>query len=754
MADKKKKGIVNPANSLIWKGTTLQFRFTVDDTEVEAEWSLSQPEIGKINSKTGYFEAADEFRYGLTEVIANSVDGKSEGSTQVRIMVGEGLANTSIYFADDFMKIPTLKWNDARGRRAAKLILDALSQLPKKFLDKVGQVALIRTDWLGDGTLGMHLPLPGRIILLAEGGIKNLSFSKDINADDIEFVDTVIHEMSHCVLANECLSDFDRWLVILTLAASVGASSTFDRAGLAIISDITLILSRYYANPWAQKDLAYRFAEKAGWQVRDPNPLALFWGGKVPPNVITGYRFIGPVVGLENKFAPKSEDDEKWKDAGFNHYSSGQDLHEDFAETVTAALLGGTNHARLINNERYRNILELLYKEDILPRNFTPVEVGNTILGYSIKKNKPADFEEFGVFLGLYSGKATTVKTSAPPEAAAKSKQKTARRAMKVSSFGANNSPETAGSVEQTTTEKSGAPMAEGYAEKWDQDEAEAVFDTAAKIGNLQRTQQNFTDNYGSVIENQRELFEKLPFGIREGSTLELLRVADCHGTGLQFVGKIDAGQDQPSSVIEKAEPGDMLFDSNLNWWLVARTDSKGRATEIIGSPQLGEEDKLSKGFDTEKVIYRWHPSVTPRIWIENQKPADIQAFVNTVRLWGNEMSPKDYSLFKTGSFITQIGAYFGLRLKDITGEDDRTVLEFAGRKGHLSKTGESRTKDFIRFKNGLWAFVLNENPLEIIIQGGGRGLMCEEESAAKILHIINKKQVTHIWRLFDSTIL
>lgn len=33
---------------------------------------------------------------------------------------------------------------------AAKLILDAIVQLPKKFLDKVGQVALIRTDWLGD----------------------------------------------------------------------------------------------------------------------------------------------------------------------------------------------------------------------------------------------------------------------------------------------------------------------------------------------------------------------------------------------------------------------------------------------------------------------------------------------------------------------------------------------------------------------------------------------------------------------------
>lgn len=117
MADNKKQGIVSPSNSLIWTGTKIQFRLNVDKKDVEAKWSLSQPAIGKIDLRTGEFEAADEFRYGLTKVIAESVDGKSEGSTQVRIMVGRGLMDTLIYFADDFMKIPTLKWNDACGLR-------------------------------------------------------------------------------------------------------------------------------------------------------------------------------------------------------------------------------------------------------------------------------------------------------------------------------------------------------------------------------------------------------------------------------------------------------------------------------------------------------------------------------------------------------------------------------------------------------------------------------------------------------------
>lgn len=790
----KKKGIVTPSDSLIWKGTKLQFTLNVNKKKVEARWSLSEPEVGTIDPKTGEFEAHDEYRYGVTKVLAESLDGKYEGSTEVRIMVGRGLMSTSIYFADDFLKIPTLKWNDPLGRRAAKLILDAVEQLPKSFLKKVGQVALVRTDWLKGIAGGMHLPLPGRVILLAESTFQQLTLSKGITNQDKEFVRTVIHEMAHCVLANECLSDGDRWSLILTLAAGLGAAfipgiwsgitgataaaaigwgampaaavgsayaaGIVGAAGVMVVADYSLVLSRYYANPWAQHDLAYKFAEKTGWQVRDPNPVALFWGGKIPPNAVTGFRFIGPAVGLENKLAPKSQDVGEWRSAGFYRPYAGTDVHEDFADIIATALLGGSSHAQLLKKTRYKAALQVIFDQGILGKKYKPVDVGQMILGYSKKKKKPADFEEFGVFLSLYAGTTQTKKSSSAPKAAAKSVKKSSGQTMNIKSaeFNLKSAPESAPADEVTSSEsdkrpaETGAPMAEGYARQWDQEEAEETFIMAERIEALHQTQQHFAEKYGAVIGDQRELLGKLPFGLREGSVIELLISANCHGEGLRFIGRRAEGDDAPAGVIEEIKTGDMLFDSELNWWLVARTQD-GRATEIIGTPQIDEYDKLSKGFAADKLLYYWRPSVDPRIWKENQTEDETNAFADVVRLWGKETSPNDYSLFKTGSFITQIASYFGLRIRGIAGEDDRAVLDFAGGKGRLLKTEKPCAVDFIRFKNGLWAFVIRENPLEVIVQGGGKGLMKEDELAAKILPDVKTKQITHIWRILNGNI-
>ncbi|HEY0048742.1 MAG TPA: hypothetical protein VGB68_05620 [Pyrinomonadaceae bacterium] len=255
------------------------------------------------------------------------------------------------------------------------------------------------------------------------------------------------------------------------------------------------------------------------------------------------------------------------------------------------------------------------------------------------------------------------------------------------------------------------------------------------------------------ITENDRNFvrnFIHLPFPIREGSLLELLRSAECHGIGLQ---RIDSGDSKgvPPPIIENGvQTGDMLVDKRNNLWIVSRVE-KGLATEIVGAPRFNEDGKAEKGFDPADLIFYWRPSVIPRVWFEGQTADAAEEFVNIVRLWGLEMTPEEeYSLYRPGSFIKVVLGAFGKRMRDLAGKDDEEVLEYSAARGCLPvrKTGmEARLRDIVRLSGGRWALVLRSNPLDLIVQGGGEGEINEEENAAKILHAVNHEKITHIRR-------
>jgi hypothetical protein len=129
---------------------------------VYARWSLSQPDIGTIE-KEGYtakFMSDKKSKYGATEIRAEAEveqggrKVKVKTKTHLRLVLGRGMIDGGPYFTDNFNNIPTLPWSDSQGRRGAKLILDAVAQLPPRFREAIAEVALVRTNWLQPPTGG------------------------------------------------------------------------------------------------------------------------------------------------------------------------------------------------------------------------------------------------------------------------------------------------------------------------------------------------------------------------------------------------------------------------------------------------------------------------------------------------------------------------------------------------------------------------------------------------------------------------
>ncbi|HEX8247050.1 MAG TPA: hypothetical protein VF599_02610 [Pyrinomonadaceae bacterium] len=807
-SNKGLSALIEPSEVLLWAGQSTSFILKVNKKQVPASWTLSVPEIGKINSKTGNFKAEDKLTYGKATVTAiANVDGQMVKATAtIRIMMGIGLMHTEMYFTDDLLKIPTISWNNPIGRRAAKLIIDAIYQLPPKFLEKVGTVALVRADWLKPPTSGMHLPLPGRVVILSEymfqelnKDAKNGRLPPGITPEDKAFVRNFIHEIAHAVLANDGLSNFARWSLI-TLAAvglaggiysgiKVGGAAAGVLAGwgavpiaagtggvaagiiiggtVMVVADYAMLLSAYYGNPWRQEDLAYRFSKETGWEVRDPNPLALFWGGMVPPNVITGFRFVGPLVGLRNKYAPKGNNPADWRKAGFYDDYSGDDVHEHFAETVATIAMNFPTDQSLLSRKLFQKARDLLVTEEIFPWNWQGIEVGKIALEFSQKKGKPANFEDFGVFFGLYAGGAgpkggKAVVKPAPPKK--KVATKGVRNKERVEIFSAEENEKTAFAVSTSTpsanddssalNDESGNDngeglFAEGYGKRWDEDEVAETQQLVENLGELGKAVQRFRKETAPVLDEVRQTIESLPFPLREGSLIELLRSAECHGLGLQRIGSEPVPFVSP--VIENGmQKGDMLVDKRNNLWIVTRVEN-GVAAEIVGIPRLNERGRVEKGFDPADLLYYWRPTSVPRVWFDGQTEKEAEAFVKIVRLWGREMTEDDeYSLFKAGSFMTVILKIFGKRVRDLAGGDDETVLEYCTSKGGLlnwKAEMELKLRDAVRLRGGKWAFVLRTKPLDLIVQGKTEGEINEEEDSAKILHDASAEKITHVWR-------
>lgn len=784
-SQKNLKASIDPSEVLMWSGQSMNFTFIVNKNRVNANWSLSEPLIGTID-KNGRLKVENELRYGKTEVIASAtVEGQVLKATAlVRIIVGIGLMHVNIHFADDFLKIPTISWSDDLGRRAAKLIIDAVYQLPKKFLEKVGTVALVRANWADPPTSGVHLPLPGRVVVLSEYMFKALrvrgKLPPEITEADREFVRNFVHEIAHVILANDGLSDFARWSLIClsaatlaggiysgiqiggaaaTLAAGWGAVPVAAGSGGAIagiiaggavmvVADFTLLLSLYYGNPLRQEDLAYRFSKATGWSVRDPNFLTLFWSsGRVPPNVITGFRFVGWAVGLHNENAPKNNTATNWRKAGFYDDYSGTDVHEHFAEAVAEIAMNSEERKDLLKHPLFEAAKELFVKERIFPKNWDRIDVGKTILGFSRNQVRKADFEDFGVFLGLYAGPKKSAKAVVKPQPPKKTSAKNAGAEIKVFAAGSEKiSTEESGQIIPANTPKE-EEFVEGYGRRWDEDEIADTQELVQRLNSVGKAVRRFQTETAPVLDEVRKTLKDLPFPIREGSFLELLRSAECHGTGLQ---RISSDSDSTSPSIENGmQTGDMLVDKRNNLWIVTRVEKK-LAAEIVGLPRLGEAGKVEKGFDPNDLLFYWRPTAIPRVWFNGQTAADAKAFVEIVRLWGLEMTAdEEYSLYRSGSFITVILKAFGKRVRDLAGKEDQEVLEYCAAHGELLKwktERELKLRDVVRLNDKRWAFVLRTTPLDLIVQGGGKGEINEEQNATKILHDVDCEKISHVW--------
>lgn len=736
----RKLAVVLPRGVLTWPDLRTQFQLLVKTKPVAATWSLSNPLVGTINPKTGDFMAAKGLRYPLTDVQAVSSDGKYEGTSQVRIMMGRGTMLGGLQFADNFLKIPTKPWNDRPGRRAAKLILDATAQLPKQFLNRLGDVALIRTDWMEGVAGGMHLPLPGRVVLLPDSTINGLPSGAKIEQRDRDFVRTVVHELGHVVLANDGINDLTRWSFLFQAVLLAGlAVPTW---GLSVAAFGGNLLMSYYGNRDAPRDLAYRYSAATGWRIRDPNPIALFWGGQVPPNTVTGFRFVGPLVGLHNEFAPVSDNNLTWNAAGFSRKYSGTDVHEDFADVIATMAMGSPT----INHKRFKAARDLIIREGIWPKSQPPIDVGATALGWSVKNvpANPASFEDFGAFLGQYAGagpaaKKTTIK---PRE----TKQQVSKLQAEMATADSPQDGDSNVGDSSDQDDQGTAPFAEGQGQCWDENEVADAYEFAQRVEKVGQVPESF-DEAAPVLDMVREVVGHLTVEIREGTALELLRAAECHGEGLRLVR--GAPKAQKLEIDGEIHPGDLLVTRDQTIWVVLRVD-EGAAVQVTGMPRLGEKDKVPTALDPADVVLFWHPVPKPRLWFEGQTDDDTKAFARVVRLWGLEEGTSGRALYSAGPFICEVVVAFGKPIPELGDAGDKETLDYCTKHGGVlnpKNLGGPKPRDIVRTRLGKWAFVLRADPLDLVIQGQTKGHIGEDESVVKIVHDVSPDDVDKIWR-------
>lgn len=783
----KKKGVISPANYNIFPGLSVKFSLTGGGKPLAANWRLSQPKIGTLNAKTGEFKAAKDFTFGASDIIAES--DEYVATAKICVMVGRGLSENGPLLADGYWGLDCLPWNDSRGKRGAKLIFDAIDQLPRKFLELVDSVAIVRVNrpsWSPEGLRGMHLPLPKRVVLLTDAIFQELpKRHPEITKADVDFVQTLVHELSHVVLANEGLPDWKRWVAILELIACISLAGAALAAGtltgpaaaliariggpallnavaariatgsIAVISLPALVLLQYYW-PFPQEDLAFRFAKVAGWRIRNPNPLA--WIGCAPelatPNAITGFGFVGSLVGLRNIYKPG-------RDGAVSSYAR-TDVHEDFAETVASLALGysadedlgklsdplppGTIPSPRIQDllsksSRFKARRDLLNAEGIWPKKAPFIDVGSTVLKYarSLTSGPKPSFDDFGVFLGLYAGK------TGPSKPAAKSVVSVAAEAKPSPASGRMTSKSRKGldTAELDAPDDGGGDSgsgAEGYGKDWDRDDIESAVRTATGLEGLDLGTSFFQEYAQPTVDRVAETLRQLEQPGSLETTYDLMASASCHGSGLRRVSLAD----KPADIQEE----DILFSDDALPWVVKKVE-QGVVTQVIGAPKPDPEKKLDDldlVLDPARVVLHWRPAAALRRWYEGQSHDEAVAYTKVVRIWGLDESD-EFVLNRPGSFLAEVFGRMGRNVEEIAGLGDADLKGYCQSHGGLQEPTGLKSNDVVRLKGGLWAYALSTDPLCLLIQGGGKGLLNEEKEAVKLLIGCDPQFVLQRWQ-------
>jgi hypothetical protein len=144
--------------------------------------------------------------------------------------------------------------------------------------------------------------------------------------------------------------------------------------------------------------------------------------------------------------------------------------------------------------------------------------------------------------------------------------------------------------------------------------------------------------------------------------------------------------------------------------------------------------------------------------WSPTREPRDLPAaLAQLVGLWGErEVRRRDLSV--AGDFVAEVLTAAGLAHRGLAGSDRDGVLE------HLDRFGEGvrplgkkdspapAAGDLVRLrKDGPWGVCTRargpRDPVDVLFQGGLPGHAGEEEDAVVLLHSVETRRLSHLWR-------
>lgn len=662
MATKKRGTYVDPPWANVFPGGSTQFHLMVDGRlEQPDAWTLNDPRAGSID-ETGRFTAAEDLRSASTQVIAlrkNIVVGLAEA----RLLYGRALNQPGPVLIDDFQLpgLHTIRWNDPKGRRAALLIQEALAQMPPEFLSAVGEVAVVRVQKLPDEKTGMHLPLLENAVFIADELVVGLDETAQAPTENDQiFVEALVHELAHVALTNAALppGNRDRLLLVgLTLAALNTAGAT---GGWSLLVPAGYVYLRYFS-PIAQRDVCTDYAEIAGWVINNPDPLGLFWRKlTVRPNVVTGLKLFGQLVGLRNENllyipmpAPKDVLPYYQRRGLYSTYAR-TDVHEDFAESLLAIALDDS----FAHAPEFRKRREFILKMGVWPKSWPAIEAGKILAA------RGAHMNEFAVFFGNYAGKPRYEK----PRLIVKQLESAA-----------------------ATSEDESSHRGEGYGTRYP--DLDVLADEARLAGALQRItamQHEIEEEAAPAREIARTEIDALEYPPRGASDVALLRALECHGDGLQAVGAI--------------RPGDLLFDAEAKPYLAVS------ATRLMGEIRIDGKGR-AKMPDLAKLRYAWRPDRHAR--------RDLSApLIELIQLWGEEEPSA------AGAFVAKVLDAHGIRHRNLRGADDEGAIAYLGPRGLQKMPVPLEPGDVVRFRRGrVWGVCtrVREEAADVLVQGTAR---------------------------------
>ncbi|MCW4115403.1 hypothetical protein NPA31_010570 [Aurantimonas sp. MSK8Z-1] len=764
---------IDPPVKAIYLGLGWNFTLLVDgQVDAGATWTVSDPAIGWFASP-GVFNLYEQYRASVSTLTARSSDGKASATATVYVLVQApfGLGDKPA-LVDDFAipgVIQSVRWNDEKGRRAALLAYDVLNQLPKAFLDAIGQVAIIRAQALPSGALGQHWPLFDNPVLIAEDKVvSKLQITPDLNDADYDFCDTFFHELAHVALTRRAISDVDKVLLIgVTVGSAIGSAAAAPLSLAALTLSPAYVYLRYFSL-FSGEDFASEFARVGGWVINNTNPFSFLWHDTTKiPNAVSGWSQIGWTVKLRNTnranvpilFDPNAQE-AAFQAAGFASSYGATDVHEDWAESLTAIAFDKP----VASTPAFKPRRDFIIGAGVWPKGSGGLEVGKTYFEWTRAQKPPLpppDLSQFRVYFGFFSGKprdtkpvlkisAFRMKAEAEEDIPPAATSARDREALLAEDEGFGK-PDSSVDLYRDAV----AARLEISAHLDGQGEGQTLLDSAAGPAR---------EAIASILSPAGGAGEPADDG---GRLIDLLRLAERHGEGLVAV-SVTPQTDRLLLTPGGAAAGDLLFAPDGSCLVVASVDSEGRILSAAALPSAPEPDgnglpkpNFTKQLDPTRFAFRWRPTAEPRRWTAEGATAyaDLSAdLAALIGLWGETQDERGRDLSLAGNFAAQTLRRMGIEAKGLRDEGAEGLEAFFEARGHemrtLGKAGieDLRPGDLVRLRRGkLWAVCLAVAPdretLDLLVQGGVAPGFCEPENAVCVKKGQPANALDRLWR-------